>query len=71
MLSKQSLAKESQGYRVKPKWPMCVNCTHFRMDKVPSEWNRDYMLEKNLRCAKGEFATKKTSTCNAHTPSLP
>lgn len=51
--------KQSIGYTKVNK--QCQNCEFFNIDIIPS-----FMVEKNLRCKKYNFATKKTTTCNSH-----
>ena len=65
-MSKQSEARKKQNYNAKPDRDMCSNCKYFNSDMVPSEWNPEYIQEKNLRCGIGEFAVKKTATCSDH-----
>lgn len=77
-MSKQSEAKESQGYREKP--TNCSNCKHleFKMDlpawmrglnaEARIEGRREpygdhYKEAQNFRCGVGDFAVKKTATC--------
>lgn len=59
-MSKQSDAKESQGYTRTP--ASCGSCECFTSEKTKTDWG--YMIEKNMRCTKGGFAVKKTATCN-------
>ena len=66
-MSRQSEAKEAQGYVAKAIPQTCVNCCHFESEMVKREsrwmdtkWNE----EKNLRCGIGRFAVKKMGTCN-------
>lgn len=80
-MSKQSKAKESQGYRPKPSPRTCANCAAFRSDRLLPYWmaerNREvgtkhftleqHGVEKNMRCGIGGFAVKKTATCNHFT----
>jgi hypothetical protein len=62
-MSKQSEAKEKQGYtRIKN----CGNCSHFTCDVEKSGWNSQYMTEKNLRCGVGGFKVHKTAVCDIH-----
>lgn len=63
-MSKQSEAKEAQGYTREIK--NCGNCAHFSCDVEMSEWNNNYRIERNLRCGIGEFKIHKTATCNMH-----
>ena len=70
-MSKQLQAKLNQGYQLKPVLPVCSNCTHFKSDLIPSEWNNDYIQEKNLRCGIGGFAVKKQSTCREYKTNTP
>ena len=63
-MSKQSEAKEEQGYT--KKLPTCSTCLNFKMETVPSAWNDKYLIEKNLRCKIGKFKVMKTATCKRH-----
>jgi hypothetical protein len=63
-MSKQSEAKERQGYT--RTLNTCSNCENFTCDKVRSEWNPSYSIERNLRCALGGFKVHKTATCKEH-----
>lgn len=61
-MSKQSEAKEKQGFQVKP--CVCGDCRHFTSDK--EEVNHGfgfYTKERNLRCSKGGFKVGKSNTC--------
>lgn len=66
-MSKQSEAKEKQGYDPKPIQPTCMNCKHYSSEKVSEsygwhkEWTRE--VEKKKRCTLGGFAVKKTGSC--------
>ena len=64
-MSKQSEAKERQGYEAKPLAKVCANCARFNSDKmeVKPQWGPAYTKENNLRCGLGGFAVKKTATC--------
>lgn len=73
-MSKQSEAKERQGYEAKPVQRVCGTCKYFKSDKEFPAWMRDgkhdhylsddgYMQETNKRCGIGGFAVKKTATC--------
>lgn len=76
-MSKQSEAKEKQGYVAKaPK--TCGNCANFTCDLELPAWmarlkvdplGRPYSIEEyghetNKRCGLGGFAVKKSGTCN-------
>jgi len=68
-MSRQSDAKNKQGYQAKPTPHICSTCKHFQFDRVqtqaPSTWNPNgYFEDKNLRCGMGGFAVKKTAACN-------
>lgn len=65
-MSKQSEAKEKQGYVPKMKPNACMNCRFFKFDK--GFHNQDLYGERfpkvmNLRCGLGGFAVKKMGTC--------
>jgi hypothetical protein len=65
-MSKQSEAKESQGYTRTLK--MCSNCAWYESDLTPVEnWaGQVYHDEKNIRCGLGGFKVHKTATCSRH-----
>jgi hypothetical protein len=64
-MSKQSEAKQKQGYDKKPKSRVCSNCRHYMSDFITQKnLYGDYEEEKNKRCGLGGFAVKKTATCN-------
>ena len=69
MKSKVQLTKESQGY-VDTSPACCGTCANYRSEVVtmpaPDKWSRPYLVEKNRRCAFGEFAVMKTSYCNLY-----
>jgi hypothetical protein len=68
-MSKQSDAKDSQGFRKKPQWPTCGNCKEFTFDEVRKESYGDiWHVETSLRCKIGGFKVGKTDTCNMHKP---
>lgn len=67
-MSKQSEAKERQGYNPEASQRVCGQCIYFKSDKV-EQCGYDgkpngYMLEKNLRCGLGGFTVKKLALCN-------
>jgi hypothetical protein len=69
MASKQQQEKDKQGYEARPTPRVCVNCFHFKFDRVqtiePSLWSKNgYWEDKNLRCGIGGFSVKKMATCN-------
>jgi hypothetical protein len=63
-MSKQSEAKERQGFRKKPEWAICSGCEYFTWDEVHKY--PGYIQEKNVRCSLGGFKVGKTDTCNMH-----
>ena len=65
-MSKQSEAKERQGYVPKALPRTCCNCAHFKMDTETktTQWGQSWTVDTNLRCAIGGFAVKKMGTCN-------
>lgn len=66
-MSKQSEAKQAQGYKKNP--DTCSNCAHFQSEIVNhTEYYGDWIKEKNKRCSVGGFAVGKNSTCNIHAP---
>lgn len=66
-MSKQSKAKEDQGYQDKPVFPMCSNCQHFNIEIATIETRYgNYTKEQNIRCTIGGFAVKKQGNCKLH-----
>ncbi len=65
-MSKQSEAKERQGYIQKPVPRTCANCKHYSSDMSSYlGWDKqEYFREENIRCSIGGFAIKKMATCN-------
>lgn len=74
-MSKQSEAKEKQGYNPKPVPHVCGTCGNFESDMDWPKWvkdepekYKDFMTESskketNTRCLLGGFAVKKMGTC--------
>jgi hypothetical protein len=65
-MSKESTAKNVQGYQAKPVWQECRYCLHFKSDQVKVKaagGTGFYIEEKNLRCGKGKFKVAKLGTC--------
>lgn len=64
-MSKQSEAKEKQGYVPKAKPQTCVNCKHFTQEQIlmKTPWS-SYTKDTNLRCTLGGFKVMKMGTCN-------
>ena len=78
-MSKQSDAKEKQGYTSDVK--KCATCKNFKFDLRVSLWMEDqnqqspgkwpvkeYGIQKNKRCQIGGFAVKSTAVCNSWEP---
>lgn len=82
-MSKQSEAKEKQGYLAKS--PTCSGCANLKSDLELPTWMQEHnekrkaegypaaygdelCVEKNLRCGIGGFAVKKTAVCPLHVP---
>lgn len=75
-MSKQSEAREQQGYVAKAIPLVCGNCAHYKFDnelpswmqeeniKSPGKWPDTYKQEQNKRCGLGGFAVKKMGTCD-------
>jgi hypothetical protein len=61
-VSKQSIAKENQGYEPKPAPAVCMNCRGYRSEMVVNSYG--YTQEKNMHCSLGGFVVKKTATCS-------
>jgi len=78
-MSKQSVAKEKQNYCAKPVPQTCANCKHLTQNFYHYTANGTRIEGKNpdtekyarptysdnLRCGIGEFAVKKTATCDS------
>ena len=64
-MSKQSYAKDSQGWR--KKGPTCANCNFFTSDEK-REVNSfgTYITDTNMRCIRGSFKTGKSAWCIFH-----
>lgn len=64
-MSKQSKAKEKQGYVPKAKPQTCMNCKHFTHEKIlmKTPWS-SYTKDTNLRCTLGGFKVMKMGMCN-------
>lgn len=62
-MSKQSEAKEAQGYTKTP--VNCASCKNFTSKLEKASWGNHYN-EKGLRCTIGEFKVNKTASCNLH-----
>jgi hypothetical protein len=65
-MSKQSVAKENQGYTKTPK--KCSDCKHFRFKAEATGRYNTYTIKRELRCGIGGFKVNKTATCNIHEP---
>ena len=68
-MSKQSKAKEFQGYVEKVVPMTCSNCKHFRsvITQEPSQWGGGtWTKETAMRCDLGGFKVKKMGGCNEH-----
>lgn len=64
-MSKQSKAKEDQGYVDRAEPQVCCKCAHYTSDlERKSAWGNNWIEEKNKRCGIGNFAVKKMGTCN-------
>jgi hypothetical protein len=68
-MSKQSEAKEAQGYRRSAM--SCQHCMHFSSEMVsrnPRWASANYVIteEKNIRCTLGGFKVQKTGSCNKY-----
>jgi hypothetical protein len=69
-MSKQSKAKELQGYKDKAPPKSCVACKHFASTTTEETGHYGtWYKESNLRCLIGNFAVKKTAVCNKFEPS--
>lgn len=66
-MSKQSEAKEAQGYIDKPVPRTCANCKQYKskIRRIHGVWS-SLMEEREseLRCGLGGFKVKKTAACN-------
>ena len=59
-MSKQSEAKQAQGYEQKPVIPVCVNCKHYISKFVDTydNWG-SYQIEKNYAAASAALLLRK------------
>ena len=64
-MSRQSEAKESQGYSAKA--PSCKSCINYmsevEMKPASFSWTQPYSVEKNRRCGVGGFAVSPAGHC--------
>jgi len=60
-MSKQSKAKEEQGYVDKAVPNVCGNCSHYRKEFVPLPGVRPDIIK--YQCGIGGFAVKKMGWC--------
>lgn len=65
-MSKQSEAKQAQGYEERPVIPICANCTHCASVVADSDDLWSWNIKKELRCGIGGFAVKEIGTCNLY-----
>ncbi len=72
-MSKQSEAKEKQGYDPRPSERCCKTCSYFRFEMKWPKWiernprsqyrTEEYKRMRNLRCAIGNFAVTRQAVC--------
>lgn len=63
-MSRQSEAKEKQGYMPKAIPQICSNCKHYKSETAEkSGFYGPWIKETNIRCGIGGFAVKKQGTC--------
>ena len=67
-MSKQSDAKEAQGYIPCPTPRTCQNCKHFQFeeDTVQTVSLGGTVVRRNPRCGLGDFPVWATATCNEY-----
>ena len=63
-MSKQSEAKEKQGYVAKLIPSTCQNCANMISNEVRIEWHPTATKIAEFRCRIGGFAVKKMGSCN-------
>lgn len=65
-MSRQSDAKDEQGYIEKPIPKVCANCRNYRsvVETHKGIFGGEWKSEKNRRCAIGGFCVKKMATCD-------
>ena len=65
-MSKQSEAKEAQGFVKKPIYNTCGNCANFSSELAvkPNFWGSTYTQETQKFCSLGGFATGRAATCS-------
>lgn len=61
-MSRQSEAKERQGYTPKAIPKVCMNCTHYRSEIVTTKYGG--IEEKSKLCEIGDFKVMKMGSCN-------
>ena len=62
-MSKQSEAKQAQGYEENPDIHICAKCKYY---KTPYHTNGYGWLEEKQICSLGRFAVKKMATCKLY-----
>ena len=67
-MSKQSEAKERQGYVPKITPMVCSNCKNFDsvVTQEPSQYGGTWAKETGMRCRLGGFKAMRTGSCNQH-----
>lgn len=63
-MTKLEKLKKDIGYTKENR--QCQNCTHYRSRFEANSWTGRLDIEKDIRCAKYNFVTKKTTTCDEH-----
>lgn len=65
-MSKQSEAKERQGYIEKPSLRKCSTCRYYSYEvETRKDWaDVEYEIKKKIRCAIGGFTIKANAICN-------
>lgn len=69
-MSRQSEAKERQGYNPQASQRVCATCIDFKCDTEDRlDWrgNKSGENQTNLRCDVGRFAVKKLAVCDMWT----
>lgn len=62
-MSKQSEAKQAQGYKPTHIVPICMACKHCNAELVSDNYDN---IKKKYYCAIGGFAVKKMGTCKLY-----
>lgn len=65
-MSKQSEAKQAQGYKPNHFYPVCMNCKYSDSVVIETDDSWSWNIKKETRCGIGGFAVKKMGTCKLY-----